>query len=70
MSNRQFKYVVLLAPRDDNRDKEQQQEYETTSTNASRAINKAKRAAVEEHGGVPSDYQALDCFRPTEGQRI
>lgn len=63
MSNRQWKYSVTLAPRDDNRDTNRQQQYEVESTNAQRAINKAKKQAIEDHGGVPTDYQALDATR-------
>lgn len=63
MSNRQWKFYVIVSPKDDNRDPALQEAYEIQSTNASRAGNKAKKAHAEANGGVPSDFVVLEAYR-------
>lgn len=68
MPNRQWKYYVLISPKDDNKDAAQQEGYEIQSTNASRAGNKAKKQHADENGGVPSDFVVLEAYRTNAPQ--
>lgn len=63
MSNRQWPYVVITAPADDNRDTTRQETTEVKSTNALRAANKAKKARAEAEGVEPKAIQVLDAYR-------
>lgn len=68
MSNRQWKYYVLIAPKEDNRDADLQEGYDIESTNASRAGNKAKKAHAEANGGEPTAYVVLEAYRTNAPQ--
>lgn len=63
MPNRQWSYVVILAPKHDNKDKALQTTHEIKSTNALRAVNKAKKAHAEATGNAVTDFQVLDAYR-------
>lgn len=68
MSNRQWKYYVLIAPKDDNRNPGLQEGYEIESTNASRAGNKAKKAHAEANGAEPVAFVVLEAYRTNAPQ--
>lgn len=67
MANRQYPYVIVLRRVGEGSDTDET--YEVKSTNASRAMNKAKKERAEDDECEAREFQIMDAYRDKDKYR-